>query len=54
MKLVCPECKNDVDLTVYPYLKRDDIVECATCGITLMIMDTSGDNVVAEISDEGK
>lgn len=54
MKLVCPECKNEVSLVSYPTLKPEDVVECDTCGITLQIIDTSGDDVVAEIVDEGK
>lgn len=54
MRLVCPECKNDVALAPYPNLKSDDVVECDTCGISLMITDTSGDNLAAEVVDEGK
>lgn len=54
MQLICPECKNDVNLTRYPNLKRDDIIECDTCGITLMIADTAEGQWVAEVVDEGK
>ncbi len=54
MKLVCPECKNDVDLSSYPAVKQEDVIECDTCGITLMVTDMSGDDIKAEIVDEGK
>ena len=54
MKLVCPECKNDVDLVNYPNLEVENIVECDMCGITLMITDMEGENVLVEIVDEGK
>lgn len=54
MKLVCPECKNDVDLTLYPNLAPEHIIECDQCGITLQIKDMSGDAVEVEIVDEGK
>lgn len=54
MKLVCPECKNDVDLSAYPNMKEGDVIECDKCGITLMIKDMEKDNVETEIVDEGK
>ena len=54
MKLVCPECKNDVDLVNYPSLEVENIVECDMCGITLMVTDMEGENVLTEIVDEGK
>jgi Zn ribbon nucleic-acid-binding protein len=54
MKLVCPECKNDVDLVNYPNLEVENIVECDMCGITLMITDMEGENILTEIVDEGK
>lgn len=54
MKLICPECKNDVDLSIYPNLAPEHIVECNTCGITLMIKSIKDDKVEAEIVDEGK
>ncbi len=54
MKLTCPECKNDVSLAAYPDLKQEDIVECGTCGITLMITNMTGEELQAEIADEGK
>lgn len=53
MKLVCPECKNEVDLSNYPDLEVGYVVECNTCGITLQINEM-GDNIQAEIVDEGK
>ena len=54
MKLVCPECKNDIDLSPYPNLAKEHVIECNFCGITLQIMETSGDQVLAEVVDEGK
>ncbi|HLD60765.1 MAG TPA: hypothetical protein VJA27_01375 [Patescibacteria group bacterium] len=54
MKIVCPECKNDVNLTPYPNLKKDDVIECDQCGITLMVMETAEGQWVAEVVDEGK
>lgn len=54
MKLVCPECKNEVNLSEYPSLAIGHIVECDSCGITLMIGSMAGENIEAEIVDEGK
>jgi lysine biosynthesis protein LysW len=53
MKLVCPECKNDINLTNYPDLADGHIVECNHCGITLEVKEV-GENLVAEVVDEGK
>jgi len=52
--LTCPECKNDVDIDSFGETSQGQIVECNHCGITLEITDTSGDEFVAEIADEGK
>lgn len=55
MRLICPECKNTVDLSLYPNLVVDQIIECETCGITLMITALpEGGEVEVEIVDEGK
>lgn len=54
MKLVCPECKNDVDLSLYPDLMPEQVIECDKCGITLMINQIKGAVVETEIVDEGK
>lgn len=54
MQLLCPECKNEVDLTDYPDVFPEQIVECNVCGITLMVKDISGETVVADVVDEGK
>ncbi|MFA6105268.1 MAG: hypothetical protein WC725_01550 [Patescibacteria group bacterium] len=54
MKLICPECKNDVNLSSYPNLKEGHVIECDTCGITLQVKDLSKDNVAVEVVDEGK
>lgn len=53
MKLVCPECKNNVDLTSYHDLAVDHVVECNHCGITLSMISV-GEDCEAEIVDEGK
>lgn len=53
MKLICPECKNEVDLTNYPEIGDKSIVECNHCGITLEVSETDG-NFLAEVVDEGK
>ncbi len=54
MKLICPECKNEVDLSAYPNLEKDQVIECNTCGISLLITEINGDEVTAEVTDEGK
>ena len=54
MQLICPECKNQVDLANYPDLAVGNIVECNHCGITLEVNNIEGDQVEAEIVDEGK
>lgn len=54
MNLVCPECKNDVNLSVYPNVVVEQVVECDKCGITLQIMKFAGEGVEADIVDEGK
>lgn len=54
MKLICPECKNDVDLSNYPKLEYQHIVECNHCGITLAITEINEGGFVAEVVDEGK
>lgn len=53
MKLICPECKNEADLSSYPNLAVGHVVECNHCGITLEIT-ALGDEIKAEIVDEGK
>ena len=57
MKLICPECKNDMNTEVLVDLKKDQVIECQMCGITLEVTelpkDESGE-VKVEIVDEGK
>ncbi|MDD5165064.1 MAG: hypothetical protein PHG25_00810 [Candidatus Pacebacteria bacterium] len=53
-KLVCPECKNDVDLSRYPNLAVGMVVECNHCGMTLAIKEIGDAEVKSEIVDEGK
>lgn len=54
MKLICPECKNEVDLSAFPQVAVGAIVECNHCGITLEITGLANDSAVAEVVDEGK
>ena len=54
MLLVCPECKNQIDLASYPDLEVGHIVECEMCGITLEVSNMDGDQVQVNIVDEGK
>jgi DNA-directed RNA polymerase subunit RPC12/RpoP len=54
MKLVCPECKNDVDLSVYPNLNKGHVIECNTCGITLEVKNVNEGEIEVEVMDEGK
>lgn len=54
MNLICPECKNNVDLTVYPNLAPGQVIECNVCGISLLVNKVEGENVEAEVVDEGK
>jgi len=54
MRLVCPECKNEVNLANYPDLDVKHVIECDKCGITLMINEINDDHIVAEVAEEGK
>jgi hypothetical protein len=54
MRLICPECKNEVDLKRYPNLAPGDVIECNLCGISLGIENITGDEATTEIVDEGK
>lgn len=55
MKLICPECKNQVDISRFPNLAKDQVVECNMCGISLIVTNTqeNGD-VETQIVEEGK
>ena len=53
--LVCPECKNTVDLSRYPTITPGMVVECNHCGMTLLVKEIAADGAVkTEIVDEGK
>ncbi len=54
MNLICPECKNTVDLNPYTELQTGTVVECHMCGITLKLTGNDGTVWAAEIMDEGK
>ncbi len=54
MNLTCPECKNEVDLSSYGAVVKDQGIECDTCGISLVVTGVDGDEVNVDIMDEGK
>jgi Zn ribbon nucleic-acid-binding protein len=54
MNIICPECKNAVDLSTYPNLAVGEVIECSSCGMTLKITNMEGDKGAVEIVDEGK
>lgn len=54
MQLICVECKNTIDLSAYPNLEKDHVIECDICGISLLITDMTSEIVIAEVTDEGK
>lgn len=54
MKLNCPECKNDVDVSAYSNLAKDQVIECNHCGISLLVADVVNGVGTAEVVDEGK
>ena len=55
MTCICPECKNTIDLSRYPNLVANMVIECNHCGMTLAVKEIAADgNVKTEIVDEGK
>ncbi len=54
MKSICPECKNNIDLSKYSTIKEDMVIECNHCGITLLIKKIENNELNTEIIDEGK
>ena len=54
MSLTCPECKNAIDLSTYPTLAVGHVIECTTCGITLLVQKMQGNEIEVEVVDEGK
>ncbi len=51
---ICPECKNTIDLSRYPTLAPNMVIECNHCGMTLLVKDIKNGSVETEIVDEGK
>lgn len=51
---ICPECKNNIELSVYPSIKENMVIECNHCGITLLVNKIEAGIVSTEIVDEGK
>ncbi len=54
MKSLCPECKNNIDLSNQDGLAVGNVIECNSCGITLLVKALEGEDVTTEIVDEGK
>ncbi len=54
MKTLCPECKNQIDLSSYSSINEGMVIECNHCGITLLVKSITDDEVATEIVDEGK
>ncbi len=54
MTCICPECKNEINLTCYPKIAVGNVIECDVCGITLSVRGIEGNEVYTEIVDEGK
>jgi hypothetical protein len=54
MNAICPECKNQIDITRYPSIKEGVVMECNHCGITLAVKKIENGVVSSEIVDEGK
>ena len=53
--LICPECKNSVDLSRYPNVASGMVIECNHCGMTLLVKEIeSSGNIKTDIVDEGK
>jgi DNA-directed RNA polymerase subunit RPC12/RpoP len=57
-KLICPECKNDIDPIAASggsELKKGVVIECPICGISLIVTGAGTDGKIeVEIADEGK
>ena len=54
MNCICPECKNQVDLSKYQNITKGMVIECNHCGMTLLVKDIKDNKLVTEIVDEGK
>jgi DNA-directed RNA polymerase subunit RPC12/RpoP len=54
MKSICPECKNNIDLSRYTNIKEGMVIECNHCGITLLIKNIKDNVISTDIVDEGK
>ncbi len=54
MKCVCPECKNDINISNHPKIAVGYVIECDTCGIVLEVRKIENGVVETEIVDEGK
>jgi DNA-directed RNA polymerase subunit RPC12/RpoP len=51
---VCPECKNTIDLSIYPNIAAGMVIECNHCGMTLLVREIVDGKVKLDIVDEGK
>ena len=53
-KSICPECKNQIDLSQYQNIAVDMVIECNHCGISLSVSKIENGTVETVIVDEGK
>jgi len=54
MECICPECKNEIDVSKYPKITVGHTIECQTCGILLEVRSMDNNKIETEIVDEGK
>jgi DNA-directed RNA polymerase subunit RPC12/RpoP len=54
MTCICPECKNNINLSRYQEVKLGMVIECDRCGMTLLVKNIQDNVVSTEIVDEGK
>ncbi len=50
----CPECKNQIDFSRYDDVKGGIVIECDTCGMTLLVKSIGENGAELSIVDEGK
>lgn len=54
MNLICPECKNNLNVSDPSELYVGSVLECDVCGITLEVKKINGEDIKFEVIDEGK
>jgi lysine biosynthesis protein LysW len=54
MKVVCPDCQNEIEIEEKEY-KVGDIIECAMCGSELEVVEVKPDKtIVVQVVEEEK